>query len=141
MRYLFVLMMIVSVFYLRPDPAAGNCAIGLTNCTGQNTFSWCSYNGTSFWDKMFSYGTGTKPANNVTDCYVTVCNSGPCYLTVKTDAPFDGCFTFNYDGTVNCNQYACVDFFNGWQTSATPFSCGPNLNQCVTSPPGGACTF
>ena len=140
MRYLLIVMVIASVFFLRPAPApAVSCSFGLTNCTGVDTFDWCSYNGSSFWDTLYSAAGNSDQDTDTTDCVDYGCDTdSSCYVIVLTSSTdFFDCTSYTYDGFVDCDDNACVDFDNGFQTSSDPYTCENDL--CVTDSSEDSC--
>ena len=133
MRYLLIVMLMVSVFFLRNDPAAA-CSFGLTNCTGEDYMDFCSYDDSGFWYTMYDYNSGTDQTTGSTDCVEFGCNNvtdSGCYVIVETDeVDFFACTQYNYDGFVGCGDYACVDYDNGFQTSSSYFCC--ENDACTT---------
>ena len=142
MRYLLIVMLIAGVFFLRPGMAA-SCSFGLTNCTGSDTFDWCSYDDDGVWYTMYDYDSNVDQSANTTDCVGLGCNpvsDDQCYVIVQTnDVDVFDCTSYDYDGFVGCSEYACVDDTNGWQTSSSEFCCSDNT--CTTDGCSSTCDF
>ena len=139
MRYLLVVMMLVSVFFLSPAPASfagfSTCNPTMLNCLPDEV-QWCSYDSDSFWDTISAYADGSLDSEDTTD--VSCLSSSGCYIIAdESDDSFQDCVEYDVDGTVDCNEYSCLDTDSDgsitWNSGDTEYCCDGTVNNaCAT---------
>ena len=125
MRYKFIVMMAVSVFSLR-SAQAEICSVTLTNCLSEH-IEWCTYDGSSTWDKLFSASIGGTPSDESSEAD---CNGDSgCYIIVEeTDSVLWVCTSSDVTGTSDGCNYACIDDSDGitFHTGTDTYCCSDN---------------
>ena len=107
-----------------------NCSATILNCLPDD-FTWCSYQGDSVWDTMYSYNSGTiGSGDSGSPGCASIEDLSECYV-VGDEAEIDiSCVTYDVDGFVDCNEYSCVDGDVSWHSGSSEYCC--NDNTCVT---------
>lgn len=125
MKYFFIGMIIVSVFFLRPAHAGVfTCYLTLINCLSTD-LDWCSYNGDGFWDTLYSYESGLLESG---ESDTPGCSSeSACYFVgQETDSIVWDCTSFDVTGFIDCNDYGCVDGDVSWNSGSSEYCCSDN---------------
>ena len=127
MRYLLIVMLIVGVFSLRPAHAI--CAYTLLYCgDSEDSLAWCAYDGSSFWDTIYSASSGYLDTG---DSATVECSSSTgCYTIGEIYGGIYACTQYSVSGTGDCNEYACVDGDLSWHSGDSEYSC--SNYTCVT---------
>lgn len=106
MRYLFIVMLVASLFILRPDPAAASNGT-LYSCL-PDELQWCSYDGSSVWDTIvtYSYGAIDSGESEQPDCS----SSTGCYIIAEETSSTWLCVDYEVSGTMDCENTACIGY-------------------------------
>ena len=138
MRYLVIIMVIASVFSLRPAHAGlDTCSFTLLNCL-PDAIGWCSYDSDSFWDTLYAsiHGDDLGSESSTDDGYCD--SSSGCYVIAEeTSSDWYVCTDYQVDGTADCNDYACIDTDSSgsitWNSGSSEYCCiGTANNACDT---------
>jgi hypothetical protein len=125
LRYILSVMLILSVFSLRPAQAE-ICSVTLTNCLSEH-IEWCTYDGSSYWDTLFaaSIGGTSSSESSEADCN----GDSGCYFIVKeTESVVWLCTSSDVTGSSDGCNYACVDDSDGitFHTGTDEYCCKDN---------------
>lgn len=138
MKYSIALVALMSVLSVNSlKVGADDCNATLLNCLSSD-FTWCSYIGSSVWDTMFASDSEVLSSG---DSDSPTCSStgslSECYV-VGDEASLDlDCVTYELDGDVGCNEYACVDVDN---TGTLTWHSGDSEYCCLDPGAGDSCT-
>jgi len=132
MRYLLIVMLIVSVFFLRPPQVFALCSFTMTNCTTSD-LDYCTYDGSSTWDKLFDAYQGCVDAGSTDDIEYGCDESSSCYIIAASAVSIWFCQDDDVSGSVDCDEYACVDSSSGsytWYSGDSEYCCSDDT--CTT---------
>ena len=129
MRYFIITIVLLCSFSIRSSYAGFFvCDATLINCLSTE-IKWCSYDCDSFWCTLYDYAGGALDAGESSG--VACSSESGCYIIAEeTDSDLWFCTDYQVDGTVDCNEYACIDGDVSWHSGDSEYSCSDNT--CTT---------